>query len=120
VADYPNMFMIIGPGSVGVLANYPPHIELQVGWIADFLDYLSTNDKTYAEVDADAQEQWCAEVEAAAVGTMFNAPNCQSWYNGGNIEGKARVIPIYMGGLDRFMARANDLAASGYDSYEIS
>ena len=50
---------------------------------------------------------------------MFNAPNCHSWYNGGNIEGKARVIPIYMGGLDRFMARANDLAASGYEAYTI-
>jgi hypothetical protein len=50
---------------------------------------------------------------------MFNAPNCHSWYNGGNIEGKARVIPIYMGGLDRFMARAQELAASGYQEFEI-
>ncbi|CAB4947625.1 unannotated protein [freshwater metagenome] len=50
---------------------------------------------------------------------MFNAPNCHSWYNGGNIEGKARVIPIYMGGLDRFMARAQELAANGYEAYAI-
>jgi len=119
VSDYPNMFMVIGPGSVGVLANYPPHIELQVGWIADFLEYLAEHGSTRAEVGADAQDQWCAEVEAAAVGTMFNAPNCHSWYNGANIEGKARVIPIYMGGLDRFMARAEELAANGYESYEI-
>jgi cyclohexanone monooxygenase len=119
VSDYPNMFMVIGPGSVGVLANYPPHIELQVGWIADFLEYLAEHGSTQAEVGADAQDQWCAEVEAAAVGTMFNAPNCHSWYNGGNIEGKARVIPIYMGGLDRFMARAEDLAANGYEAYAI-
>jgi hypothetical protein len=111
--------MVIGPGSVGVLANYPPHIELQVGWIADFLGYLSEHGNTRAEVDSDAQDQWCAEVETAAVGTMFNAPNCHSWYNGGNIEGKARVIPIYMGGLDRFMARAQELAASGYQEFEI-
>jgi cyclohexanone monooxygenase len=119
VSDYPNMFMVIGPGSVGVLANYPPHIELQVGWIADFLEYLAEHGSTRAEVGADAQDQWCAEVEAAAVGTMFNAPNCHSWYNGGNIEGKARVIPIYMGGLDRFMARAQELATNGYEAYAI-
>jgi hypothetical protein len=29
------------------------------------------------------------------------------------------VIPIYMGGLDRYMARANDLAAGGYAAYTI-
>ena len=74
---------------------------------------------THVEVEPDAQEQWCAEVEAAAVGSMFTAPSCNSWYNGGNIEGKARVIPIYMGGLDRFMARAQELAASGYEAYAI-
>lgn len=119
VADFPNMFMIIGPGSVGVLATYPPHIELQVGWIADFLDYLAANEKTHVEVESDAQEGWCAEVEAAAVGSMFTAPSCNSWYNGGNIEGKARVLPIYLGGLDRFMARARDLAANDYEGFSI-
>jgi len=119
VADFPNMFMIIGPGSVGVLATYPPHIELQVGWIADFLDYLAANAKTHVEVEPEAQEGWCAEVEAAAVGSMFTAPSCNSWYNGGNIEGKARVLPIYLGGLDRFMARARDLAANDYEGFSI-
>ena len=119
VADFPNMFMIIGPGSVGVLATYPPHIELQVGWIADFLDYLVANEKTHVEVESEAQEEWCAEVEAAAVGSMFTAPSCNSWYNGGNIEGKARVLPIYLGGLDRFMARARDLAANDYEGFSI-
>ena len=119
VADFPNMFMIIGPGSVGVLATYPPHIELQVGWIADFLDYLAANEKTHVEVEPEAQEEWCAEVEAAAVGSMFTAPSCNSWYNGGNIEGKARVLPIYLGGLDRFMARARDLAANDYEGFSI-
>ncbi len=119
VAGYPNMFMIIGPGSVGVLATYPPHIELQVGWIADFLDHLAADGSTHVEVEPEAQDDWCAEVEAASVGSMFTAPTCNSWYNGGNIEGKARVLPIYLGGLDRFMARARDIAANGYPEFEI-
>jgi len=119
VAEYPNLFMVIGPGSVGVLANYPPHIELQVAWIADFLDHLSNNGNTRAEVNVDAQEQWCAEVEAASVGTKFTAPNCNSWYNGDNIEGKARVLPIYLSGLDRFMTRAREVAANDYEGFIV-
>ena len=50
---------------------------------------------------------------------MFNAPTCNSWYNGGNIEGKPRVFPIYLGGLDRFMARATEIAANGYEGFTI-
>ena len=119
VAGYPNMFMIIGPGSVGVLATYPPHIELQVGWIADFLDHLRTEGDTRVDVRPEAQDEWYDEVEAASVGSMFRAPTCNSWYNGGNIEGKARVFPIYLGGLDRFMARARDIAAHGYPEYTL-
>ncbi len=119
VSGFPNMLMIIGPGSVGVLATYPPHIELQVGWIADFLSHLTEHGNTRVEVEADAQDAWCVEVETAAAGTMFAAPTCNSWYNGGNIEGKARVIPIYLGGLDRFMAKARHLAANGYEGFSI-
>ena len=118
-AHYPNMFMVIGPGSVGVLATYPPHIELQVGWIADLLDHLTAAGSTRAEVEPAAQDSWCAEVEAAAAGSMFTAPNCHSWYNGGNIAGKARTLPIYLGGLDRFMARARDVAANDYEGFVI-
>ena len=119
IAGYPNLFMVIGPSSVGVLANFPPQIELQVDWIADFLEYVEANNNTRVEVRREAQEEWCVEVAASSVGSMFTAPNCNSWYNGGNIEGKARVLPIYLGGLDRFMARARDLAANGYDTYSI-
>jgi cyclohexanone monooxygenase len=111
--------MVIGPSSVGVLANFPPQIELQVDWIADFLEYVEVNNNSRVEVTREAQEEWCVEVAASSVGSMFTAPNCNSWYNGGNIEGKARVLPIYLGGLDRFMARARDLAANGYEQFKI-
>ena len=58
-------------------------------------------------------------IEAASIGSMFRAPTCNSWYNGGNIEGKARVFPIYLGGLDNFMAKARQIAADGYPEFEI-
>ena len=119
VAGYPNMLMCIGPGSVGVLATYPPHIELQVGWIADLFDHMREGGHTRVEADAAAQADWGRQVEEASQGSMFRAPTCNSWYNGGNIEGKARVFPIYLGGLDRFMARAEEMAANGYEGFVI-
>ncbi len=46
IVGYPNLFVCVGPGSPGVLATYPPQIELQVGWIAEFLRYLDEHGLT--------------------------------------------------------------------------
>src|SRR5262249_9375093 len=55
---YPNLFICVGPGSPGVLATYPPQIELQVGWIAEFIDYLVDHDLTRVEAELAAQDGW--------------------------------------------------------------
>lgn len=120
VAGFPNLFNCLGPGSVGVLATYPPHIELQVGWIADFLDHLGEHGLTCVEPEASAQDEWCAHVERLAGGSVFMQPSCSSWYNGGNIEGKPRVMPIYLGGLPQYMERCREVAANGYEGFRLS
>ena len=118
-AGYPNLFICVGPGSPGVLATYPPQIELQLGWIADFLGYLVEHGYTRAEADLDAQDEWCDHVNAVAQGTMFTADSCNSWYNGANIEGKPRVFLPYVGGLPKYMDRCNEVAAQGYDGFVL-
>ena len=117
---YPNLFICVGPGSPGVLATYPPQIELQLGWIADFLRHIVDHGYTRAEADLGAQDEWCEHVNAVAQGTMFTADSCNSWYNGANIEGKARVFLPYVGGLPKYMDRCNDVAAHGYDGFKLS
>jgi cation diffusion facilitator CzcD-associated flavoprotein CzcO len=119
VAGYPNMLICIGPGSVGVLATYPPHIELQIGWISDLLCRMRDRGETSVEVEPEAEAAWCAHVEEAAQGSMFVAPTCHSWYNGSNIEGKPRTFPIYLGGLDRYMAKAREIAQNDYEGFVL-
>ena len=119
MAGYPNLFVVVGPGSPAVLATYPPQIELQVGWIAEFLRYLGEQAFTSAEAEIDAQDAWCDHVNEVAEGTMFTAASCNSWYNGQNIEGKPRVFLPYVGGLPAYMARCNDVAANGYEGFAL-
>jgi cyclohexanone monooxygenase len=119
MAGYPNLFVVVGPGSPAVLATYPPQIELQVGWIAEFVRYLNERGLASAEAEIDAQDAWCDHVNEVAVGTMFTAPSCNSWYNGQNIEGKPRVFLPYVGGLPAYMARCNDVAANGYQGFAL-
>ena len=119
MVGYPNLFVCVGPGSPGVLATYPPQIELQVGWIAGFLRHLAEHDLTSVEAEIDAQDAWCDHVNEVAKGTMFTAPSCNSWYNGQNIEGKPRVFLPYVGGLPPYMERCNEVAATGYHGFTL-
>ncbi len=120
MAGYPNLFVCVGPGSPGVLATYPPQIELQVGWLAGFLRYLDEHGFVCAEADEDAQVAWVEHVNEVSIGTMFTAASCNSWYNGQNIAGKPRVFLPYVGGLPLYMARCNDVAANGYEGFTLS
>jgi cyclohexanone monooxygenase len=120
VAGYPNMFICVGPGSPSVLASYPTQIELQVGWIADFVRYLNAAGRTRAEVESAAQEAWSDHVNEVAKGTMFTAASCNSWYNGQNIAGKPRVFLPYVGGLPAYIERCNQVAARGYEGFGLS
>ncbi|MEO5841032.1 MAG: NAD(P)/FAD-dependent oxidoreductase [Acidimicrobiales bacterium] len=119
MAGYPNLFVVVGPGSPAVLATYPPQIELQMGWIAEFLRYLTEAGFTSVEAEVDAQDAWCDHVNEVAVGTMFTAESCNSWYNGQNIEGKPRVFLPYVGGLPLYMSRCNEVAANGYEGFAL-
>ena len=119
MAGYPNLFVCVGPGSPAVLATYPPQIELQVGWIVDFLTVLRERGVARVEPEVAAQDEWCEHVNQVAAGTMFTAPSCNSWYNGQNIEGKPRVFLAYAGGLDGYMRRCNDVAANGYAGFRM-
>jgi len=116
---YPNLFICVGPGSPGVLATYPPQIELQVGWIAEFVRYLVEHGYTRAEPDAAAQDEWGEHVNELARGTMFTAESCNSWYLGANIEGKPRVFLPYVGGIPKYMGRCNEVAANGYEGFVL-
>ena len=42
VAGFPNLFMVSGPGSPSVLANMVTGAEYHIEWIADCIEYLTT------------------------------------------------------------------------------
>ena len=120
VEGFPNLFTITGPGSPSVLSNVIVAIEQHVDWIADCLSYLIENDHSTIEATADAVEGWVAHVNEVAEGTMYVAPDCNSWYLGSNIEGKARVFMPYVGGLGRYRQRCDEIAANGYEGFVLA
>ena len=51
-------------------------------------------------------------------GTLY--PLADSWWMGANIPGKPRVFMAYTGGLKRFRRRCAEIAAAGYEGFELT
>ena len=119
MAGFPNLFTVTGPGSPSVLCNMLVAIEQHVNWIGDCIGYLRSEGLRSIEPRLQSEEQWIAHVNEVAQGTMYTAPNCNSWYLGANISGKPRIFMPYVGGYPRYRERCEQEAAGGYEGFRL-
>ncbi len=115
VPGFPNLFTITGPGSPGVVTNVPVAIEQHVEWIDELLRFARARGSATIEVTQDATSAWTKHVQDVASETLY--PIADSWYMGANIPGKARVFLPYIGGLDVYRRKCDDIAAAGYPGF---
>lgn len=113
VPEFPNMFLINGPGSTGVLANMVMHAEVQVDWIMRLV--LWARDQGYSQVGArpDVAEKWTSHVAEIAASTLF--ARAQSWYTGANIDGKPNQFMLYAAGLGKYTEVCTEVESSAYE-----
>jgi len=116
IRDFPNLFMIHGPGSPGVFYNMPLGAERQVSWIAAFMRHLQDQGTGAAEPTAEGEEAWGNEVTGMASMTLF--PRTDSWWTGANVPGKPRYFSVYLGG-SIYYQRIADIAEQGYGGFDF-
>ena len=116
-ANFPNMFMISGPGSPSVLTNMIVSIEQHVDWIAACLDYMCKHNHQAISAESTAEEEWVAYVNAIADMTLY--PTCNSWYLGANIPGKPRVFMPHVG-FPNYVQRCDEVVNNNYQGFELA
>jgi cation diffusion facilitator CzcD-associated flavoprotein CzcO len=116
VPDFPNLFIVAGPGSPSVLTNMVLAVEQHVEWIIDCITYLRAAGLRTIEATPSAARQWVAHVNLVASYTLY--PSCNSWYLGANIPGKPRVFMPLLG-FPAYEARCDEVAATGYKGFEL-
>ena len=114
-AGFPNMFMITGPGSPSILANFPVAIEQHVDWIADVITSMRDNGQDEIEASAEAEADWMAMIAEEAGKTLL--PLANSWYMGANIPGKPRMFLAYPNGVNAYAELCDGIAKRGYDGF---
>jgi cation diffusion facilitator CzcD-associated flavoprotein CzcO len=114
IADFPNLFMIHGPGSPSVLYNMPLGAERESAWVGDCVRYLREQGLGAIEPTPDAEKSWDQEIADLANATLY--PLTDSWYTGANIPGKPRQFCVHLGG-PLYFQRISEVAAKGYEGF---
>ena len=117
-AGFPNLFMVTGPGSPSVTTNLVIAIEQHVEWIFDLIDHMRDRELGSVEPEEAAERDWVAQVKELADQTIYSK-NPNTWYMGANVEGKPRVIKIYLGGFDRYQRICAEVAKDGYKGFRL-
>ncbi|MFF0491677.1 flavin-containing monooxygenase [Nocardia sp. NPDC003482] len=80
IANYPNMFFLLGP-NVGLGHTSMVYmIESQINYIADAVATFDRQHLRTVEVRQDAQDRFNRELQAKLVGSVWNTGGCASWY----------------------------------------
>ena len=114
VSNFPNLFTITGPGSPSVLSNMMPSIEQHVNWIADCIGWMIDNNKSVIESSLSAEEEWMDLVNEIAGMTIFKST--ESWYNGSNIDNKAKAFLPFIG-VPVYTEKLEEITSNNYQGF---
>jgi cation diffusion facilitator CzcD-associated flavoprotein CzcO len=118
VNDFPNMFVIVGPGSPSLLSNVLLSSEEQIDWLAELFDYSRSRSITEIEVTAEAERDWVAHVNERSQETLY--VKTPSYYIGAEMPDKPRVFMPYSGGVRGYRRILEKTAATGYEGFTLS
>ncbi|MGE0487490.1 MAG: flavin-containing monooxygenase [Gammaproteobacteria bacterium] len=119
-AGFPNFFTLVGPHNGATFCNIPRCIEQNVEWVAEFLRHLHARGIARVEATPEAEAEWTQHVDDTAARTLF--PTADSWFMGinENIPGRqTRTFMLYAGGMPRYRARCDEVAAQDYAGFRL-
>ncbi|HXR58677.1 MAG TPA: NAD(P)/FAD-dependent oxidoreductase [Burkholderiales bacterium] len=120
IADFPNLFTLIGPHSAALFCNMTRCIEQQVEFVSTLLAHARDRGFTRVQADPRAEDEWTAHVHDTAARMLFT--QVDSWMTGVHAEVKhshGRTVMVYAGGAPKFRQRCEEVVASGYAGFEL-
>jgi len=116
IPEFPNLFMIHGPSSPGVLFTMPLGGERTVQWVAECIKHMRENGLGTMVATDEAAARWDQDINEMANQTLY--PLTNSWYVGANIPGKPRQFLAYLRG-SQYFEDLSQVAENGYQGFEF-
>lgn len=115
VPDFPNLFIVVGPGSPSLLSNVLVSTEEQIDWLVTLIEWMRREGWSEYEASELAATRWGEHVQNRARETLYLST--PSFYNGAEVPGKPRVFMPYSGGVRdyrRILQKEADDAYPGF------
>jgi cyclohexanone monooxygenase len=78
---------------------------------------MNNSQLSRVETSKKSEEDWNDLVNELAYQTLL--PKANSWFMGDNVPGKKRSVVFYFGGGPAYRARCDEIAANGYEGFEL-
>ena len=116
--DFPNLFIMVGPGSPSLLSNVLVSTEDHADFICDLLVHMREADLIEVEASAAAEAEWVEHVNQRSRETLY--PQARSYYMGDEVPGKPHVFMPYSGGVRGYRRILHKVVADDYEGFEYS
>lgn len=117
IHGFPNLFVLVGPGSPSLLSNVLLSTEEQVDWLTALFAHADAAGATEIEATEAAERDWVAHVNERAEETLYL--KTPSYYLGAEMPGKPRVFMPYSGGVRGYRRILERTAVGGYEGLEL-
>jgi cation diffusion facilitator CzcD-associated flavoprotein CzcO len=117
VADFPNLFIVVGPGSPSLLSNVLVSTEEQLDWLGELIKKMDAEGIAEFEATHQSEQEWVKHVNDRAQETLY--PTANSFYVGAEIPGKPRVFMPYSGGVRGYRRILQKCATDGYEGFTL-
>ncbi len=120
IAGFPNLLTLVGPHNAATFCNIPRCIEQNVDWVTDLVSYMRDNNYKRVVPTLEAEEAWTAYVHEIGKYLLLN--QVDSWMTGVNKnlpDKQKRKFMVYAGGAPKYRAHCDEVAANGYEGFEL-
>ena len=118
-SGFPNLWAIMGPHNPAVFCNITRCAESNVEWIVDCIRYMREHGFETMTTTAAAEDAWTQRCYDSAQGLLINEMQ-DSWFFGStNPENVRGRFLLFAGGVPLYREIFADVAAKGYEGFEL-
>lgn len=114
-AEFPNLFIVTGPGSPSVLANMALGNEYHVDLVADCIARMDERGHATVVPDRLAEDRWTTHVADCAQSLL--RLQVRNYMVHVNADDQSRVFIPYTGGFDRYVAHCDEVRERDFDGF---
>jgi len=118
-AGFPNFFAIMGPHNPATFCNITRCIETNVDWVINCIRYMRDKGFETIETTPEAEEAWTQRCYDSVKGLLMNDMRDSWFFGNNNPENDRGRFLMFAGGVPAYREIFADVAASGYEGFEL-